>query len=95
MQSSKIKPATRFKTVDALWEKLSPGGEVLMPLDRYPFNEKYGWIADRYGLSWQIVPTIMTEMMKDDDPDKLAKVTVAFLKMKKFDIEELINAWES
>ena len=41
--------------VDALWEKLSPGGEVLMPLDRYPFSEKYGWVADRYGLSWQIM----------------------------------------
>lgn len=211
--------------VDALWEKLSPGGEVLMPLDRYPFSDKYGWVADRYGLSWQImdmggqeitqkitptlmfvgdqcgkaeeavnyyvslfedsqvsdilrygeaslldkpetiqhveftlarqkfaamdsaydhqftfneaisfvvncetqeeidhfwnalsavpeaeqcgwlkdrygfswqiVPTIMTEMMKNDDPEKLAKVTAAFLKMKKFDIEELTKAWKS
>jgi predicted 3-demethylubiquinone-9 3-methyltransferase (glyoxalase superfamily) len=228
----KFTPAVSFliacdsqEEVEALWEKLSPGGEVLMPLDRYPFSKKYGWLADRYGLSWQIidiggqeiaqkitptlmfvgdqcgkteeainyyvslfedaeivdisrygenvppnkpetikhveftlarqkfaamdsaydhqftfneaisfvvncetqeeidhfwnalsavpeaeqcswlkdrygfswqiVPTIMAELMKDDDPVKLAKVTAAFLKMKKFDIEELTKAWRS
>lgn len=41
--------------VDALWAKLSPGGKVLMPLDSYPFSERYGWLADRYGLSWQLI----------------------------------------
>jgi predicted 3-demethylubiquinone-9 3-methyltransferase (glyoxalase superfamily) len=41
--------------VDALWNKLSEGGTALMPLDRYPFSERYGWTADRYGVSWQIM----------------------------------------
>jgi predicted 3-demethylubiquinone-9 3-methyltransferase (glyoxalase superfamily) len=41
--------------VDAIWEKLSAGGKVLMPLDAYPFSERYGWVADRYGLSWQVI----------------------------------------
>jgi|FLYL01.1.fsa_nt_gi predicted 3-demethylubiquinone-9 3-methyltransferase (glyoxalase superfamily) len=40
--------------VDALWEKLVEGGTVLMPLEAYPWSEKYGWLADRYGLSWQV-----------------------------------------
>ncbi|HEX8812557.1 MAG TPA: VOC family protein, partial [Terracidiphilus sp.] len=41
--------------VDALWERLSPGGKVLMPLDSYPFSKRYGWLEDRYGLSWQVI----------------------------------------
>lgn len=41
--------------VDAIWEKLSSGGNVLMPLDAYPFSERYGWIEDKYGLSWQVI----------------------------------------
>jgi len=41
--------------VDAIWEKLSPGGKVLMPLDSYPFSERYGWLEDQYGLSWQVI----------------------------------------
>ena len=41
--------------VDAIWEKLSSGGKVLMPLDAYPFSERYGWIEDTYGLSWQVI----------------------------------------
>jgi predicted 3-demethylubiquinone-9 3-methyltransferase (glyoxalase superfamily) len=41
--------------VDALWEKLSPGGNILMPLDSYPFSERYGWLEDKYGLSWQVI----------------------------------------
>ncbi len=40
--------------IDALWAKLSAGGAVLMPLDKYPFSEKFGWLSDRYGLSWQL-----------------------------------------
>jgi predicted 3-demethylubiquinone-9 3-methyltransferase (glyoxalase superfamily) len=43
--------------LDATWEKLSKGGTVLMPLDTYPFSEHYGWIQDRYGLSWQLILT--------------------------------------
>lgn len=48
----------KFKTkqeVDTVWEKLSPGGKILMPLDAYPFSERYGWIQDKYGLSWQVI----------------------------------------
>ena len=41
--------------VDAIWAKLSPGGKVLMPLDSYPFSERFGWLEDRYGLSWQVI----------------------------------------
>jgi predicted 3-demethylubiquinone-9 3-methyltransferase (glyoxalase superfamily) len=43
------------KNLDALWEKLSAGGATLMPLDRYPFSEHYGWVADKYGLTWQLI----------------------------------------
>jgi len=41
--------------VDAIWEQLSFGGNVLMPLDAYPFSERYGWVEDKYGLSWQVI----------------------------------------
>src|SRR5262249_50880644 len=58
----KFTPAVSFlvgcemkEEVDALWGKLSPGGKALMELGSYPFSEKYGWVADRYGLSWQIM----------------------------------------
>ena len=40
--------------IDALFERLSEGGQVLMPLAKYPFSEKYGWVADKYGVSWQL-----------------------------------------
>lgn len=43
--------------LDRLWEQLSEGGTALMPLDRYPFSERYGWIQDKYGLSWQLMLT--------------------------------------
>jgi predicted 3-demethylubiquinone-9 3-methyltransferase (glyoxalase superfamily) len=43
------------KNLDAAWEKLSQEGTVLMPLDKYPFSERYGWIQDKYGLSWQLI----------------------------------------
>jgi predicted 3-demethylubiquinone-9 3-methyltransferase (glyoxalase superfamily) len=43
--------------IDKVWEKLSAGGNVLMPLDKYPFSERYGWVQDRYGLSWQLILT--------------------------------------
>ena len=57
----KFTPSTSFfvnceteEEVDELWGKLSPGGSVLMPLQAYPFSEKFGWIADKYGVSWQL-----------------------------------------
>lgn len=43
--------------IDTVWEKLSEGGTVLMPLDKYPFSERYGWLEDKYGLSWQVILT--------------------------------------
>jgi predicted 3-demethylubiquinone-9 3-methyltransferase (glyoxalase superfamily) len=45
------------QTLGAFWNKLSPDGKVLMPLDKYPFSERYGWIQDKYGLSWQLILT--------------------------------------
>jgi predicted 3-demethylubiquinone-9 3-methyltransferase (glyoxalase superfamily) len=65
--------------IDYYWGKLSA----------VPAAEQCGWLKDRYGLSWQIVPTAMDEMLKDNDTKRLARVTQAFLKMKKFDIGEL------
>jgi predicted 3-demethylubiquinone-9 3-methyltransferase (glyoxalase superfamily) len=43
------------QNLDALWEKLSAGGSVLMPLDQYPFSQRYGWVTDKFGLSWQLI----------------------------------------
>ncbi len=54
--------------VDAIWEKLSPGGKVLMPLDSYPFSERFGWIEDRYGVSWQVILTGGTEIKQRFTP---------------------------
>lgn len=48
---------TAKEDLDALWEKLSDGGKVLMPLDAYPFSKRYGWIQDKYGVSWQLILT--------------------------------------
>jgi predicted 3-demethylubiquinone-9 3-methyltransferase (glyoxalase superfamily) len=73
------------KEIDHYWEKLSA----------VPEAEQCGWLKDAYGVSWQIVPTVMNRMMADKDPAKLAKVTAAFLKMKKFDIAELQRAYGS
>ncbi|WP_080875247.1 VOC family protein [Oceanobacillus timonensis] len=60
------------KQIEEVWEKLSDGGQVLMPFDTYPFSEKYGWIQDKYGVSWQLIltnpdgeerPSILPSMM--------------------------------
>jgi predicted 3-demethylubiquinone-9 3-methyltransferase (glyoxalase superfamily) len=70
--------------IDYYWGKLSAD----------PKAEQCGWLKDKYGLSWQIVPTVMAEMLKDKDEKKIARVTEAFLKMKKFDIDALKLAYE-
>ena len=57
--------ANARRTLDELWDKLSPGGKVLMPLEKYPFSERYGWIQDEYGLSWQL---ILTDPAGEDRP---------------------------
>lgn len=51
------KDAEAEKKLDALWEKFSDGGTVLMPLQEYPFSKRYGWIQDKYGVSWQLILT--------------------------------------
>lgn len=68
--------------IDYYWEKLSA----------VPESEQCGWLKDKYGVSWQIVPSSMDEMMASGDEEKIARVTQAFLKMKKFDIAELEKA---
>jgi predicted 3-demethylubiquinone-9 3-methyltransferase (glyoxalase superfamily) len=70
--------------IDSYWEKLSA----------VPEAEQCGWLKDKYGVSWQIVPTVMNEMMSSGNKEKIARVTQAFLKMKKFDIKTLQNAFE-
>jgi predicted 3-demethylubiquinone-9 3-methyltransferase (glyoxalase superfamily) len=68
--------------IDFFWSKLSADQKA----------EQCGWLKDKFGLSWQIVPTIMDEMLTDKDQTRLARVTEAFLKMKKFDIAKLKEA---
>ena len=70
--------------VDALWEKLSDGGQV----------QQCGWLKDKYGLSWQIVPTVLSKMMLDQDPVKSERVMKAMLQMKKLDIAQLQRAYD-
>lgn len=70
--------------IDDYWEKLSA----------VPEAEQCGWLKDKYGVSWQIVPAIMDEMMAKGTPKQINRVTQAFLKMKKFDIAELQKAYK-
>jgi predicted 3-demethylubiquinone-9 3-methyltransferase (glyoxalase superfamily) len=79
-------PATSFfvkcetqEDVDDLWTKLSEGGKV-MPC---------GWVTDKFGVTWQIVPTILGELMNDSDTAKVQRVTKAMLQMQKLDIAAL------
>ena len=72
------------KEIDYFWDKLS----------FVPESEQCGWLKDKFGLSWQIVPTILDAMITDKDPQKVERVTAAFLKMKKFDISALRKAYE-
>jgi predicted 3-demethylubiquinone-9 3-methyltransferase (glyoxalase superfamily) len=70
--------------IDDLWEKFSADGEV----------QKCGWIKDRFGISWQIVPPILGNFLQDKDPTKAKRVLDAMLKMDKIIIKELIAAYE-
>lgn len=72
------------KEIDYYWEKLSAD----------PKAEQCGWLKDKYGLSWQIVPIVLDKMLQDKDKDKAARVTQAFLQMKKFDIKALEKAYK-
>jgi predicted 3-demethylubiquinone-9 3-methyltransferase (glyoxalase superfamily) len=69
--------------VDELWEKLSEGGE----------KQRCGWLKDQYGVSWQIIPTALGEMLQDKDAEKSNKVMRAMLQMDKIDIDTLRRAY--
>ena len=70
--------------VDELWDKLSA----------VPEAEVCGWLKDKYGVSWQIIPTVLMELLNDPDPVKAQKVAQAMLQMKKIDIQTLKEAYE-
>lgn len=72
------------REVDYYWEKLSAGGK----------QGNCGWLKDRYGVSWQVTPVILAEMLNDPDQSKCARVTNAFLKMRKLEIRELEKAFK-
>ena len=57
-------------------------------------KKMWGWLKDKFGISWQIVPVEMDEMMENGTPEQIARLTEAFLKMKKFDIAALQKAYE-
>src|SRR5215475_11515513 len=69
--------------VDYLWEKLSEGGK----------KERCGWLKDKYGLSWQIIPSALGQMMQDKDPQKSKRVMNAMLQMNKIEIKALQQAY--
>jgi predicted 3-demethylubiquinone-9 3-methyltransferase (glyoxalase superfamily) len=74
---------TTQEEIDAFWKRLSAGGE----------EGPCGWLKDKYGLSWQINPTILGDMLNDPDPEKSERVMEAMLTMKKIDIESLKSAY--
>ena len=86
----KFSPAVSFvvtcknqKEIDHFWNRLSKGGK----------ESQCGWLEDKYGVTWQIVPSVLTKMLQDKDKEKVGRVTEAFLKMKKFDIATLKRAY--
>ena len=87
----KFSPAVSFvvscdnqKEINHLWNELSKGGKT----------GQCGWLDDKYGVTWQIVPSILPKMLQDRDQNKVKRVTEAFLKMKKFDIVTLKRAYK-
>jgi predicted 3-demethylubiquinone-9 3-methyltransferase (glyoxalase superfamily) len=70
--------------VDELWEKLSEGGEI----------QQCGWLRDKFGLSWQVIPTILGKLLRDKDAAKAQRVMQAMLQMKKIDIARLKQAYD-
>ena len=72
------------KEVDELWEKLTSGGGQ---------EVQCGWLKDKYGLSWQITPTALLEMIQDPDPKKVQRAMAAMMTMKKLDIAQLTRAY--
>jgi len=87
----KFTPAISFfvncetqEEVDALWEKLSAGGR----------KDRCGWLQDRFGVSWQIIPSVLGKLLGDPDPEKSKRVMMAMLQMDKIDIKRLQDAYE-
>ena len=72
------------KEIDFFWSALSKGGQ----------EGPCGWLKDKYGLSWQVVPSVLATMMTDPDPKKSERTMAAFMQMKKFDLEKLTRAYE-
>lgn len=70
--------------IDYYWEKLSEGGQKI----------ECGWLKDKYGLAWQVWPTVLAELFHDADTQKLDRIMKAVMQMKKLDIEELKRAAE-
>jgi predicted 3-demethylubiquinone-9 3-methyltransferase (glyoxalase superfamily) len=70
--------------IDYYWNKLS----------FVPESEQCGWLKDKYGFSWQIVPTLMEDVMNNGNPDQIKRVTEAFLQMKKFNVADLLMAYQ-
>ena len=68
--------------VDYFWEKLSAGGEIV----------ECGWLKDKFGMAWQIVPDVLLEWIQDDDPERKDRVMKAMMKMKKLDVAKLEQA---
>ena len=86
----KFTPAISFfvscrsqEEIDEYWEKLLVGGA----------ENQCGWLQDKYGVSWQIVPVVLGEMLQDKDPEKSKRVMQAMLKMRKLDIKRLQEAY--
>ena len=71
--------------VDELWERLSEGGE----------KSRCGWLKDKYGLSWQIIPSVLSELLHDKDPAKSGRVMKAMMQMGKIDIAGLRRAYDN
>ncbi len=70
--------------IDELWDKLSDGGQI----------QRCGWLTDRFGVTWQIVPDMLVKLLTDQDPEKAKRVTQAMLQMVKIDIQGLKRAHE-
>jgi predicted 3-demethylubiquinone-9 3-methyltransferase (glyoxalase superfamily) len=72
--------------IDYYWDRLTKGGDEKA--------QQCGWLKDKYGLSWQVVPTVLSELMSDPDQEKSDRVMEALLQMKKLDVAELERAFE-
>ena len=87
----KFTPAISFfvhcqtqEEVDELWEKLSAGGR----------KDRCGWLTDKYGLSWQIIPDVLGKMLNDPDKEKSKRVMTAMLQMDKIEVKKLEQAYQ-